>query len=124
VEDVVWAVLGKIADKEARLAQATLGINEMAEWEEQMGEIAAETWLYIERNRLWMAGGHNSINEFKKAIDHNVLQATIERNMGIRGRRKAELRGIARQWGEGLDDSIPDDIRPKYLSENALKNLH
>ena len=44
-----------------------------------MGEIAAESWSYIQGNQLWEAGGYASLDALKEDIYfEHILKTTID----------------------------------------------
>ncbi len=83
VKDVIKDQLEKLHDPEKRLSGALHYLSTAVVLEEQVGEIAAESWSYIQVNELWTAGGHASLDAFKECIYFDdILKATVDRSIG------------------------------------------
>jgi hypothetical protein len=92
---------------------------------EQVGEIAAESWSYIQVNELWTAGGYASLYEFKEYIYFDdILKATVDRSNAVADRKGREILGILQHWHYYPCDALPKELIPPYFSDNLLRNLH
>ena len=94
IKEIMKEQLDKQRDPKKRLSTALRYLSTAAELEEQVGEIAAESWSYIQGNQLWEAGGYASLDALKEDIyfDH-ILKATIERSNTVADRKGKEILG-------------------------------
>jgi hypothetical protein len=77
IKEIIKEQLQKQRDPKKRLSTALHYLSTAVELGEQVGEIAAESWSYIQGNQLWEAGGYASLDALKEDIyfDH-ILKAT------------------------------------------------
>ena len=77
IKEIIKEQLQKQRDPKKRLSTALDYLSTAVELGEQVGEIAAESWSYIQGNQLWEAGGYASLDALKEDIyfDH-ILKAT------------------------------------------------
>ena len=125
IKEIMKEQLDKQRDPKKRLSMALRYLSTAAELEEQVGEIAAESWSYIQGNQLWEAGGYASLDALKEDIyfDH-ILKATIERSNTVADRKGKEILGILQHWHCHPRDVLPTDLIPPYFSNDLLKNIN
>ena len=68
INEIIKEQLQKQRDPKKRLSTALHYLSTAVELEEQVGEIAAESWSYIQGNQLWEAGGYASRDALKEDI--------------------------------------------------------
>jgi hypothetical protein len=125
IKDVIKDQLEKLQDPKKRLSRALHYLSTAVVLEEQVGEIAAESWSYIQVNELWTAGGHASLHEFKEYIYFDdILKATVDRSNAVADRKGREILGILQHWHHHPRDALPKELIPPYFSDNLLRNLH
>jgi len=99
IKEIIKEQLQKQRDPKKRLSTALHYLSTAVELEELVGEIAAESWSYIQGNRPWEAGGYASLDALKEDIyfDH-ILKATIERSKTVTNKKGKEILGILQHW--------------------------
>ena len=98
IKEIMKEQLDKQRDPKKRLSTALRYLSTAAELEEQVGEIAAESWSYIQGNQ--------------------------QRSNTVADMKGKEILGILQHWHCHPRDVLPTDLIPPYFSDDLLKNIN
>ena len=99
------------------LLQVSVDVNE------QVIEVVAEAWSYLQGHRLWDVV-HTSLSAFQDEIEFaEGVQPMLERHKAVLARMQTACKGIRERWGGWAPDLLAD-LAPPRFTRHVLEMLH